>query len=73
MFLPLLKKGLNNESGWAAQADKENMPNRTDSAQRAGLYTTPVKISDSFSVNCYRIIATFMTCIRLRKRKDVYI
>ncbi|MNW59854.1 hypothetical protein D3C74_378050 [compost metagenome] len=32
-----ISMGLNNESGWAAQADKENMPNRTGSTQRAGL------------------------------------
>lgn len=32
-----ISMGLNNESGWAAQADKENMPNRTGNTERAGL------------------------------------
>lgn len=40
-----ISMGLNNESGWAAQADKENMPNRTGSVQRAGLvYNTSKNI-----------------------------
>ncbi|ALS10022.1 hypothetical protein ABE82_26820 (plasmid) [Paenibacillus peoriae] len=32
-----ISMGLNNESGWAAQADKEHMPNRTGNTERAGL------------------------------------
>lgn len=32
-----ISMGLNNDSGWVTQADKENMPNRTGNAERAGL------------------------------------
>ncbi|MGG1615570.1 hypothetical protein ACIFQM_08225 [Paenibacillus sp. NRS-1782] len=59
-----ISMGLNNESGWAAQADKENMPNRTGSTERAGLVYNNAKNVWLVVTNTKCTAAQFRTAIK---------